>query len=88
MRMQDLSKISFFDFAFGVNQRELGDGVSSRFPCTIQVLESFSSSLLRAIISYWTKLHLESCQTSTMELFRENSQQTKDVDYFYKKALL
>ena len=23
-----------------------------------------------------------------MELFRENSQQTKDVDYFYKKAQL
>ena len=39
--------------------------VSPRFPCVTPVEDSFSSDLLRAIISYWTESHLESCQTST-----------------------
>ena len=34
-----------------------------------QVVESFSSDLLQAIISYLAESHLEYCQTSTMELF-------------------
>ena len=36
--------------------------------------------------NYWTQLHLESWQTSTMELFCKNSQQAWYVDYFRKKA--
>ena len=31
-------------------------------------------------------IFLQSCQTSTMELFCENSQRPKEVDYFRKKA--
>ena len=42
----------------------------------------------QAKISYWTESHLESCQTSTMELFCKNSQWSKDVDCFRKKAPL
>ena len=37
-------------------------------------------------MNYWTESHLESCQTSKMELFCENSQGPKDVDCFRKKA--
>ena len=37
-------------------------------------------------ISYWAELHLESCQTSTMELHRENSRRPQQVDYICKKG--
>ena len=60
--------------------------MSSRFLCVTPVMESFSSNLLRAIISYWTESNLESYQISTMELFRKNSQRPKYVDYSSKKA--
>ena len=42
--------------------------------------------LINAIINYWTESHLESCQTSTVELLFENSQRPYQVDYFGKKA--
>ena len=32
----------------------------SKISCLTPVMESFSSDLLRAIISYWTRSHLES----------------------------
>ena len=80
----------FQDFIFWCciwfNSRELGGGLSPRFPCVTPVMESFSSDLLRAIISFWTKLHLEFCQISTMELFCEDSRRAKDVDYFCRKC--
>ena len=59
--------------------------VSQKFPCVTPVMESFSSVLLLAI-SYWMKSHLKSCQTCTIELFSQNSQQPRDVDYFCRKA--
>ena len=65
---------------------KLRDSVSPRIPCVTPVIKSFSSDLLQALISYWTESHLESCQTSTMELFWENSQRTKDLNYFREKA--
>ena len=73
-------------FCVWCKSRELRDRVSPRFPCVTPVMESFSSNLLQATISYWTELHLESCKIPTMELFCENSQQPKDIDYFRKKA--
>ena len=42
----------------------------------------------RAIISYWVESHLESCQTSMIELACENNQPLEDVDYFGKKSPL
>ena len=37
-------------------------------------------------ISYWAVSHLESCQASTMELLRENSQRPQQGDYISKKG--
>ena len=37
-------------------------------------------------MDYWAGAHLESWQTSTIELFCENNWRPKDVDYFRKKA--
>ena len=59
--------------------RELGNRRSPIFPFITPVKESFSSDFFQAIISYWAMgSQLESCQTScqtsTMELFCENSQ--------------
>ena len=48
--------------------------MSPRFPSVTPVMESFFSDHLQTKISYWTESHLESCQTSMMELFYENSQ--------------
>ena len=75
-------------FCAWCKSRELGGRVSQRFPCVTPVLESSSSDLLRAIIGHWTKSHLKSCQTSTMELFYKKSQWPKDIDYFRRKAPL
>ena len=36
-------------------------------------------------ISYWAVSNLESCQASTMELLRENSQRPQQVNYICKK---
>ena len=66
--------------------RELRGWVSPRFPCVTPVMESFSLDLLQAIKSYWTESHLESCQTSAMELFCENSQRPKSFDNFRKNT--
>ena len=71
----------FYLAVFGV----LGGRGCLKFPRLIPVLESFSSELLRAIISYWAEPHLKSCQTSTMELFHENSQCPQHFDYFCQK---
>ena len=57
-----------------------------KFACVNPVIESFSLGLPQAVISYGTESHLESRQTSTMELFCKNSQRSKDVEYFHKKA--
>ena len=65
--------------------RELRDRVSPRFPCVTLVIENFYSDFLPAI-SYWTESHLESCETSAIWLFCENSQQPKGIDYIHKKA--
>ena len=46
---------------------------SPRFLFVAPVVENFSSDVLLAIITYWEKLYLESCQTYMMELIRENS---------------
>ena len=59
--------------------------MTATFPWCEPSEKSFSSDLLPTIISYSTKLHLESSQISTMELLRENSLRPKDVNYFSKK---
>ena len=66
--------------------RELGGRESPRFPCVTLMVASFFSDLLRAIISYWAVSHLESCKTSKMTLFSENSRRSYNVDYFCKKT--
>ena len=53
---------------------EVGGIGSRRFPCVTPVLESFSSDLVRATISYWAVSLLKSCQTSSMEFLCKNSQ--------------
>ena len=62
-----------YSFCVWCKSRELGGRGSPRFPSVTPVLESFSSDLLQAIISYWEELHLESCLTSTMELSCKNT---------------
>ena len=37
-------------------------------------------------ISYWAVSHLESCQASTMELLRKNSERPQQVDIFPRKG--
>ena len=84
---EDPGSVQGFIFWFCVwcKSRKLGGRVSLRFPCVIPVMESFSSDLLQAMISYGTKSHLESCQTFTMKLFSKNSQRPKEVDYIRKQ---
>ena len=86
---EDVGSVQDFIFWFRVwcKTRELRSRVSPSSPCAIPVMESFPSGLLRVIISYGTKSHLESCQTCMMELVCENSQQPKDVDNSRKKCL-
>ena len=74
MRTRGESKISSCCFCVWCKSRELEVCWSPRFPYVNQVVESFSSDLLRATINYWAESHLESCQTSTMELFWGNNQ--------------
>ena len=74
MKMQGQSKISSCYFCVWCKSRELEGRGSLKFPCVIPNLESVSSDLLRAIISYWEESHLDSGQTSTMERFCKNSQ--------------
>ena len=52
----------FMVFVSGITQGELGGRGSPRFPCVTLVVESFSSDLPRAIVSYWAESHLESCE--------------------------
>ena len=70
MRTRSESKFHLAVFVFG----DLGGWVSPRFPYVTQVVESFSSDLLRALVSYSAEPHLESCQTSTREFFWKNNQ--------------
>ena len=67
MRMWGESKTSSCCFCVWCKSRELAGRRSPRFPCATPVVESFFSDF-RATISYWAESHLESCQTSTMEL--------------------
>ena len=62
VRTRGESKISSFYFCVLCKSRELGGWRSPRFPYVTQVVERFFSHLLRAIISYWAKSHLETCQ--------------------------
>ena len=68
------SKILSCCFCVWCKSRELGGRGSWRFFCVTPVVKSFFSDLLQTIISYWAELHLESCQTSTMETSCENNQ--------------
>ena len=70
-----------FWFCIWCKSRELRGRMSPRFPCVTPMMESFSSVLLRTIISYRTKPHLGSCQTSMMELFCKNSKGSRDFDF-------
>ena len=61
-------------------------------PCVPSVIEGSKDAALVWIkgeprkISYWAVSHLESCQASTMELLRKNSQRPQQVDIFPKKG--
>ena len=68
------SKILSCCFCVWCKSRELGGRGSWRFFCVTPVVKSFFSDLRQAIISYWAELHLEICQTSTMETSCENNQ--------------
>ena len=57
-------------FGFGVTQ----GNVNLRFPWVNPVLESFPSDIRWAITNYCAEAYLESCRTSTKELFWENNQ--------------
>ena len=85
-QVSERSQCKIWSFGvFGVKSRELRGRVSLRFSCVTPVIKSFSWDLLQVIINYLTETHLESCQTSTVELFYGNSQQPKDINYFRKK---
>ena len=69
----------FMVFVSGVTQGDLGVRGSQRCSCITPVVESFSS------VSNWAESHLESCEASTKELFRENSQRPQYVGYLRKE---
>ena len=68
---EDTGSVQDFIFWFCIwcKWTELGGKGSLRFPCV--------TNLSGEMISYWAESHLESCQTSTMALFCENSQRSK-----------
>ena len=74
-------KISPCCFCVWCKSRELGGsgegggGVGSKIPLCSPSGGKLLLRPLRAVISYWIESHLESCQTSTSELFWENNQQ-------------
>ena len=61
--------------------------MSPGFSCVTPVMASFSSKLLQAIISYWAESHLESYQTSMIELFCKNSQQPRCLLFLQKGSI-
>ena len=72
--MRGESKISSYCFCVWCGSKELGGRRSPKFPCATPLVEIFFLDLHRAIISYWAESHLESSQTSIMELSCENKQ--------------
>ena len=58
---EDAGSVQYFILLFWCKSKESGGRVSPRCPCVTPVVESFSSDLLRAIISYWLESHLDSC---------------------------
>ena len=71
--MRGESRILSCCFCVWYMSRELGSRGGPIFSCITPGMESFSSFLLQAIISYWTESNLESYQTSMMEFFCENN---------------
>ena len=86
MKTRGEPEISSCCFCVWCKSRELGGRVSPRFPCKTQVVKSFYSDLLRVRITYLVEPHLESCQTSTMELSCQNNKQFWQLDDFRKKC--
>ena len=76
---EDARSVQGFILSFWCESRELGGSASPRFPCVIPLVARFSSEILRGIINCWAESHLKSCQTSMMELLRENNQ-LQDID--------
>ena len=86
MKTRGEPEISSCCFCVWCKSRELGGRVCPRFPCKTQVVKSFYSDLLRARITYLVEPHLESRQTSTMELSCQNNKQLWQLDDFRKKC--
>ena len=61
------------NFVFVLIQRIRRQG-ESKIPLNNLSGRKLLLNLLRVVISYWVESYLESCWTSTMELFCENSQ--------------
>ena len=85
MKTRGEPEISSCCFCVWCKSRELEGRGSPRFPCNTQVLESFYSDLLRVRMTYLVESHLESCQTSAMELSYENNKRLWLLDDFRKK---
>ena len=64
-------KISSCCLCVWCESKELGGRGSTRYP--ISIVESFPADFLPVIESYWKESHLEFSQTSTTELFAENT---------------
>ena len=86
MKTRGEPEISSCCFCVWCKSRELEGRGSPRFPCNTQVLESFYSDLLRVRMTYLVESHLESCQTSTMELSYENNKRLWLLDDFRKNS--
>ena len=70
---ENAGSVQDFVFLFWCKSRELGDRESPRFSCVTLVAGSFSLDFFRVVISYYAEPHWKFCQTSMMELFRQNS---------------
>ena len=60
--------------------------MSPRFACLTLVVVIFFSDLLWAITNYWVVAYLEPYRTSMKDLFWENIERPKDVNYYRKNA--
>ena len=89
MRTHGEFKISSCYFCVWCKSREVGGWGSPICPYVVQVVEGFSSDLLGAITIFWVESHLESCQTSTMELSWENNPGADpDFKFDFGKAVI
>ena len=83
---EDEEPVQDFISFFLCKSEELGGKRSPRFPRVALVVESFSSDLLRAIITCWAESHLESVKHPRWSFFAEIANGLNMLSIFAKKC--